>query len=475
MEFRLLGPFEGPVELPGGKPRALLARLLLDAGRIVAVDALIEGLWERPPPSATKVLQAHISALRKVLGPETIETRRPGYALRETTSDLARFEALTERASRTRDAAERARLLREGLELWRGEPLAEFSREPFATAGALRLAELRLDALTARLTAELELGDGARVLRELTDLAQAEPLREEPRRLLMLALYRSGRQADALAVYRDGRRALVDALGLEPGTRLQELERAILRQDPSLAPGPVQPSRGPIVCIGTAPVALLEPLGRELIAVELVASGTELAGASERMAGIAGARTAVFTSADPIADTLRLATQQGAELLVVTAAAEALLAAAPCDVAIVNGREELGDGPVLVPFGGERSEWPALELGSWLAEAHGRPLRLLGAEAGAGQRDASRTLAAASLVLQRFGRRAAQTAVVRPGAEAVLAERGAAIVAAHARDQTRTQLLAEAEIPVLLVHGGLRPSGLAPDRTLTRFSWSLGE
>jgi DNA-binding SARP family transcriptional activator len=378
MEFRLLGPFEGPVELPGGKPRALLARLVLDAGRIVAVDTLVEGLWERPPPSATKVLQAHVSALRKALGADAIETRRPGYALREATSDLGRFEVLTEKASSTPDAAERSRLLREALGLWRGDPLAEFRREPFAAAAAGRLAELRLDALTARLGAELELGQHANMLLELDELVAAQPLREEPRRLLMLALYRSGRQAEALATYREGRRALVEALGLEPGPRLQELERAILRQDPALAPSaPVRANRGPIVCVATAPVALLAPLGRELIAVELVASGDALAGASKRLAGLEGARTAAFTSTDPIADAILLARQQGAELLVVPDAAEALLAASPCDVAIVNRVEELGDGPVVVPFGGERREWPALELGSWLAEAHGRPLRLL--------------------------------------------------------------------------------------------------
>src|SRR5258705_9219765 len=124
IEFRLLGPFEGPVTVPGGKPRALLARLLLEPGRVVPAEALGEALWgESPPPSAPKVLQAHVSALRKALGPDAIETRAPGYALRGATSDLGRFEELTERARGESDSAARAKLLVEALGLWRGDPL----------------------------------------------------------------------------------------------------------------------------------------------------------------------------------------------------------------------------------------------------------------------------------------------------------------------------------------------------------------
>src|ERR1700704_5930143 len=113
--FRLLGPFEGPADLPGGKPRALLARLLLDAERVVSTDTLVDGLWENPPPSAYKVLQAHVSALRKALGPDAIETRAPGYALRGATSDLASFEELVARALRVDDAGTSARLIRDAL------------------------------------------------------------------------------------------------------------------------------------------------------------------------------------------------------------------------------------------------------------------------------------------------------------------------------------------------------------------------
>jgi hypothetical protein len=190
---------------------------------------------------------------------------------------------------------------------------------------------------------------------------------------------------------------------------------------------------------------------------------------------VTGARTAAFTSQDAVADSIRLAREQGAELLVVTDAPDALLSGASCDVALVNRRVLLGEGAIIVPFGGAREEWPALELGAWLAGAHGRPLRLVGVEARPGSRDASRTLAAASLSLQRFAGVAVETALTAPGPVALLAQGGAAIVASFGRDDTRAALLSEAAVPVLLVHGGLRPSGLAPDRTLTRFSWSLAE
>jgi len=481
IEFLLLGPFEGPVEVQGGKPRALLARLLLDAGRVLPADALIDALWgDSPPGSAPKILQAHVSALRKALGAEAIETRGSGYALRDVTSDLARFEELTEHARLAADPARRVELFAQALALWRGEPLAEFRREPFAARAAARLGELRLQALAQRVDAELELGRHEALVGELGSLVADEPLRERFRAQLMLALYRSGRQAEALLAYREGRAQLVEELGIDPGPELQELERAILRQDSGLSAPPRRGEpRGAVVCVDVAPLSLLAPLGREIVLVELTTDASSLAGSSSRLERLRetfpGVRTAVFTSTDPVRDAARLATEQGAELLLVADAPAALLAAAPCDVALTNGRDELGRGPILVPFGGGRNEWPALELAAWLARAHERPLRLLGVEASAEQRDASRALAAASLALQRFAGVAAETALVSAGAAGVLGEEGAAVVASLPRDEldpTRRGLLA-ADLPVLLVHGGLRPSGLAPDRTMTRFSWSL--
>lgn len=479
--FRLLGPFDASVPLPGGKPKALLARLLLDRGRVVSVNALIEALWDDPPPSAPKILQAHVSALRKALGADAIETRAPGYVIRSGSSDLARFEELTERACAETDAERRARLLREALGLWRGEPLAEFRREPFAHPAATRLTELRLEASIRMTEAELELGRHEQLVGELAVLVEHEPLREQLRGLLMLALYRSGRQVDALAVYRDGRTLMAEELGIEPGRELQALERAILQHDPGLDDEPRRAERrGSVVCVGCAPLELVRPLGRELLLLELAPNAASLPAAAARLervrTGAAGVRTACFTSADPAADTIRLAVEQEAELLVVSQAPPALLAGAPCDVALLAEPAPFEPRrPVLVPFGGGREEWPALELAAWLARVHGLPLRLLGTEAAGGRRDASRMLAAASLSLQRFAGIATEIAIVPPGPDGIVSQEGAVIVAslpAGKLDGTRRRLFERSPVPVLLVHGGLRPGGLAPDRTLTRFSWT---
>jgi DNA-binding SARP family transcriptional activator len=486
-EFRLLGPLEvvddagSDMPLPAGKPRALLARLVLDAGRVVPVETLVEAIWAEPvPASAFKVLQVHVSQLRKALGPERIETRPPGYALRAARDeiDLARFESLAEAAAEAGDAARRAELLGRALGLWRGPALVEFREEPFARPAARRLAELRLAALEQRADAELELGRHERLVPDLEALVEAEPLRERVRRQLMLALYRSGRQADALARYRDGRRLLVRELGIEPSPALQELERAILRHDPALEqPGSARTrARGCVVCADLRLRELVAPLAddaRELLLVELAADAADLARRSAALEPFsdAGTRVASFTSTDPDADLVRLAREQEAELLVVAGLSPP--AAAPCDVAVAP-RPELPfrpDAPVLVPFGGGREEWAALELGAWLARAHGLPLRLLGPEASETRRDASRTLAAASLALQRFAGTAAEPVLVAPGAEGILSQRGSVVVAGRSLGE----LVRRTEVPLLFVTPGLRPSGLAPEQTVTRFTWSLGE
>lgn len=489
-ELRLLGPLEfDAVALPGGKPRALLARLGLDAGRVVAADTLVAALWgEHPPPSAHKVLQAHVSTLRKALGSDAIQTRSPGYVLRAAGTDLGSFESLAESARRETDAGRRAQLYRDALSLWRGAALDEFRREPFAVAAARRLAEVRLETVGQRIEAELELGQHERLVGELQALVEQEPLREQPRRQLMLALYRCGRQAEALACYREGRRLLVDELGIEPSPTLQELERAILRQDSGLASTFSPPAaRGPIICDSVSLAPLFEPLcsdGRELVLVSLASDPSELpqrTAALERARTAAGAavRVAAYTSTDRAADLARLAAEQDAELLVVDTLPAGLLAAAPCDIAFVPEERFFGPGgPVLVPFGGGRDEWAALELGAWLARAHGLPLRLLGVEADGGRRDASRMLASASLALQRFTGTVAEPAIVAPGVVGILAERGAVIVASlpdSGLAGARSALVEQASVPVVLVHGGLRPGGLAPSRTLTRFSWSLAD
>ena len=495
--FLLLGPLEvsldgKPVELPGGKPSALLARLLLDSGRVVAKEELVDSLWgERSPPSARKVLQVYVSQLRKALGPRQIETRAPGYRLRVEGDehDLGRFETLVDRARNEADPRRRAALLSEALSLWRGQPLAEFREEPFARAAARRLAELRLGALEQRIEAELELGEHARLVSELEELVEEEPLREWPRRQLMLALYRSGRQAEALERYRSGRKLLVAELGIEPSPRMHELERAILRHDPALQEHDLRdrPARGAVICAAAGLHQVLAPLcadGRELILVEL-AEPDELASRSasleplraELLARGIEARTVCFTSADPGADLVRLASEQEAELLAVAGVDSPV--GSPCDVALA-ARPDLGfaaSGPVLVPFGGGRDEWAALELGAWLARAHGLPLRLLGVEAAGGRRDASRVLASASLALQRFTGTAAEPVLVPPGADGILRQEGSILVPSLGEEleSLRRELVARTAIPLLFVKGGLRPGGLAPDHTLTRFSWSLGD
>jgi DNA-binding SARP family transcriptional activator len=212
--------------------------LLLDANRVVSVDRLIDALWgEHPPRTAMTSLQNFISQLRKVLGADVLETRMPGYRLRVAPGelDVDRFRQLSDEA-RGAELGERRATLREALALWRGTALADFQFEAFAQGEIARLEELRLAALEDRLEADLEAGLDAELVGELESLVAAHPLRERLRAHLMLALYRSGRQAEALQVYQDARKVLVEELGIDPGPALQELHGAILRQEVGLQP-----------------------------------------------------------------------------------------------------------------------------------------------------------------------------------------------------------------------------------------------
>ncbi len=228
-EFRLLGPLEAvvdgkPVQLAAAKPRALLALLLLERNHVVSNERLIDELWgEAPPGQATKTLQVYVSQLRKALGPERLVTQPPGYLLRveEGELDLERFEQLTAEAG-SLPPREARDTLRQALALWRGPP------EPVAA----HLDELREAAYEDWLHASVESGDG--VIPQLEELVVREPLREHPRALLMLALYRSGRQAEALELFRRTRELFVEELGIEPGPELRDLEQAMLRQDTDL-------------------------------------------------------------------------------------------------------------------------------------------------------------------------------------------------------------------------------------------------
>ena len=248
IEFRILGPLEAVDEvgrarsLGGTKQRGLLALLLLEAGRVVPTDRLIDALWAgNPPPTATASLQNFVSQLRKALGPELIETRPPGYLVRLDTGqlDLSRVRRLVDEA-RASDPVRRARLYGEALALWRGDALAELAYESFAQTEIARLSELRLSLVEERAEAELAIGRHAELIGDLEALVREHPLRERLRGQLMLALYRSGRQADALDVYRQGRASLVDELGIEPSPLLQQLHASILRQEtPSPGAGAV--------------------------------------------------------------------------------------------------------------------------------------------------------------------------------------------------------------------------------------------
>jgi DNA-binding SARP family transcriptional activator len=243
VELRILGPLEiavdgTPVPLAGEKQRALVAILLLDVGRVVSTDRLIDGLWgAEPPRTAQTSLQNFVSQLRKHLGADVVVTKAPGYVLAVDAEavDAARFERAVAKARDEADAAVRARLLAAALALWRGPPLPEFAYEAWAQPEIARLEELRLTAVEERIEADLESGRDAELVPELEHLVADHPLRERLRGQLMLALYRAGRQADALEQFQVARRTLLQELGIEPGPALQELHRAILRQE---APSP---------------------------------------------------------------------------------------------------------------------------------------------------------------------------------------------------------------------------------------------
>ena len=547
MEFRILGPLEvregdDEVQLRAQKQRGLLAVLLLNANRVVSLDRLIDELWENPPPTAAQAVQVYISKLRKLMatagpgGPRVL-TRSPGYVLELEggTLDLQQFERLVERGRSSLDdgdASAAAAQLESALALWRGPALDGFIDEPFARSARDRLEELELAAREWWCEAELELGRHESMTRELTRLAREHPLRERIRAQLMLALYRSGRQAEALQVYQDARSLLVEELGLEPSESLQQLERAILVHDPSLdlsapagapAPSPA-PEAGQIpersLLVGVLdewaldgllrlarPLAAVEPR-HELLVVRLLdganMTGGALADAAAELEALRreldderiSARTAAFVSSDTSDDLLRLASDHEFDLLVVdsgslvvegAARLAPLLERSPCDVAIVHCRPEQeircdGERPPLVVFGGTDQDWAALELGAWLARGAGTSLRLAGtaADPARGRRDASRLLATASLVVQKFTGVAVEPELADRGSDGVLAtaeNAGVVLIGTVGRagevfGPGHIRVAAESAAPIVFVSRGVRPGGLAPGG-LTRYTWSL--
>src|SRR6266566_6674515 len=245
LAFHVLGPLQvtqadAPVVLGGPRERVLLAALLVEHGRVVSVDGLSQALWgDRPPATARHQVAIGVSRLRKAFaaagaGAEVIATCAPGYLVAGGWLDARCFDEHARRARGALAAGDReeaAGLLRAGLALWRGPALCGIDR-PFAEIEAARLEERRLLVTEEHIALELDLGRDEELVGDLLALVRAHPLRERLRGLLMLALQRAGRRAEALAVYQDGRRLLVETLGIEPGPQLRAVHQALLRDEP---------------------------------------------------------------------------------------------------------------------------------------------------------------------------------------------------------------------------------------------------
>ena len=532
MEFRILGPLEVwdggcEVSLGGRKPRALLALLLLHPNEVVSADRLIDELWgEDSPERAAGALRVNVSRLRKALPPDVLTTRSPGYVIRVEPDDLDlhRFERLVDEARGLRArglAADASERLREALSLWRGPALADFAYESFAQAAIARLEEIRLAAVELRIDADLALGRHDELVGELEALVAEQPLRERLRGYLMTALYRSGRQAEALDAYKDARRALVDELGIEPSTALQELERAILRQEPALnlpatAPASVGEAaeRSILVAIThearvDALLAVAEPLVRHPPRVMILAR--LVLGRSRASVGVSLARRAPVCTRSarcrspcglvhvdgagrgagsarhrarrrpPARRRPRRAPGRGSSRRAARrrACGDALRrGAARC-----SGRDARGPRPRPVRRGRAR-------LGGGRAR---RVVRARRAMCRSGSRVPPRCRSTAGATRAACSRTArsrsngslgisAEPLLTPPGEEGMLEasrDAGLLVVGLSTRwhreglGPARLRLAREATPPTLLVRRGLRPGGLAPPPALTRFTWSI--
>ncbi|HET7571644.1 MAG TPA: BTAD domain-containing putative transcriptional regulator [Gaiellaceae bacterium] len=371
----LLGPLEAPREgggaaLGGGKQRAALALLALEPGRVVSADALVEELWGAdPPPTAATALQGHVSRLRRILGADAIETRPPGYVLHADT-DAAAFEAAL--AAGDLDAA---------LELWRGAALADVPLGPRLADEARRLEELRLHAREELFARGLAEGRHVELVPELETFLRAEPYRERALELLMLALYRSGRQADALETFRRTRADLRENLGLEPGPAARELQRRILEQDPALAPAaapesPV-PRRTPITVVAVVPATVDEDTeayvaelsrARELARLELERHGGLVQRAGSGLVGLYGIPVPREDDAARALEAARAAVAAAGEAGVGVASGEAFMGESPAvDAALRLAREAAVGAFVADPLTHARARARALRLDRPLA------------------------------------------------------------------------------------------------------------
>jgi DNA-binding SARP family transcriptional activator len=531
----LLGPVElrrNGVVVPVGatKKRMILAVLGLSGGDVVSTDRLIDAVWgARPPPSAGKALQVYVSQLRDAVeptrhAPRVIVSQAPGYALAlpPQAVDVRVFERLWDEGRRLRTSespASAAEVLSRALALWRGPPLADLAYEEAFTQDVSRLEEMRWTCLEDRIDADLAAGRHSDVIADLEELSHRYPLRERACELLMLAYYRSGRQADALHAYRRMRATLVGELGLEPSRALVELERRILQQDPALNEAAAEavprgtPQLRTILAVGEPAGNLTDLLqvgaplargtGAELVVVSVLPATVHgvdsLASATRGLVDRRGrleadgvvARVAAFSTPTPGADIVKFAAHHDVAMILANGAntggrwrstISELLSSAACDVVLsFPSADQPSGAAVLVPFGGGEHDWAALELAAHLARLRDAPLVLAGAGAPGGA-DASRMLAVASLIIQRTIGVIPEPVIIASGAAGVLDHaRGAGLivvgVSARYRTEglghTRETIVREAGVPVLAVRHGRRPGLLAPPERLTRFGWSL--
>jgi hypothetical protein len=455
----------------------------------------------------------HVSNLRKALGGEAIDLTSAGYVLHVTPEalDATTFADLVSRARAELAAGHAdvaATLAGEALELWRGPPLDEFEPEALPRAQIGRLEEAWLTGFTTRAEAAIELGDHA-IVADLAATAGDHPYDERLHELLMIALYRSGRPADALGAYQAIRTRLADDLGLEPSPSLRETQRRILAHDPGLTPEP--PSTRVVVVAPETPASLPElahlaaPLAHarfphELILASLARDRSELDRASAGARAlvedldVSGVRTSSFVTEDRAADLLHLAHRADVDLVLLAVESdcadawppwlELVLGAAICDVAFIAGRPPQPiRSAVVVPFGAREHDWAALELGAWLASSSGLRLVLVGADAESGSRDPSRMLADAGLLLQRLTGVEVEPRLVAPGAEGLASAAGADGLlvmglsdrwSAEGLGALRREVARLAAIPPLFAKRGFRPGGVSSPLDLTRYRWSAG-
>jgi DNA-binding SARP family transcriptional activator len=521
LEFRVLGPFEVwrdgvRVELGGARRRAFLALLVLNAGRVLGRERLIDTLWSgRPPRTAEHVLHVYVSALRGLLVEDVLVSRPPGYMLDVPADaiDLTRFErlvAVAQAALADGACVSAGATLDDAAALWRGSVLEELAYEEFVQQEARRLEEVRVDASELRAEAGIRSGVDAALIASLRALTAENPLRERAHALLVRALAATGRQAEALAAYSAIRTRLDEELGIEPGPELRKAQLAVLRQEvaPVGTAGPADDgAAGTVLAVASDPErlaavsaaadAVAEGSGREVIIACVLdtALRSELphaaaAANAARANARSPARSAAFASGTPAVAIAALAAEHDVQLVVLdsgpiaangrlSASVLAVLEGTTADVALLLGSPPTAGTPLATPFGGGSHDWAAIELAALIARGRGDGLRLIGAATD--DDDGSRQVARAALALQRAIGLNAEPALAEPGvAGLIAAATGCGGLVIGLSDRWREEglgalrgALADASDGVLVVRRGVRPGLLAPPDSRTRFTWSI--